>query len=187
MMELLLRQTEIVIGKMGIWAVRQLKNLLPILSTILTNPFIISTPQLLLTSLFTLQTLLLNTWPRIGVPPHRLILLQTLSLSYGILFPPGSSASEQEIIDDYVEGSTEEEEEEGKPEGEGEEGKEKTIQKARKVLLKTGKIFVAAVEAGEEGKEGKEGGIWDEIDVLVRENPGLRELFGGPGGLDVKE
>lgn len=125
----------------------------------------------------------MNTWPRIGVLPHRLILLQTLSLSYGILFPPGSSALEEGVVDEIDKDKEEREGErveEREGEGEGEKGKEKLIQKARQELLKTGKIFVAAVEAGEE--EGKEGGIWDEINAVVGENPGLRELFGSPGG-----
>ncbi|CAG8979861.1 hypothetical protein HYALB_00002634 [Hymenoscyphus albidus] len=67
--------------KMGIESVKHLKDTLPLLATRLTSPF--STPSLLHTTLLTLQSTLLNTWPRLLTQKaYRLEVIKMLSLCW---------------------------------------------------------------------------------------------------------
>lgn len=63
--EILLTQTKLLIEKMGIGSIKHLKDILPIISTTLTDPFVASKSSLLLAGLRCLQSLILNAWPRV--------------------------------------------------------------------------------------------------------------------------
>ncbi|GAB1319043.1 hypothetical protein MFIFM68171_09253 [Madurella fahalii] len=63
--EVLCQQTAAILSQMGIHAVKHLKDLIPMLSTIMTDPFASAAPATLLSAIKTLQTVLANCWPRI--------------------------------------------------------------------------------------------------------------------------
>jgi tRNA nucleotidyltransferase (CCA-adding enzyme) len=56
---------QVLVGHMGIESVKHLSSILPLLSTILQEPFIISHRVLVMSSLKALQAVMLNGWPRI--------------------------------------------------------------------------------------------------------------------------
>ncbi|KAH8594490.1 hypothetical protein B0O99DRAFT_625064 [Bisporella sp. PMI_857] len=67
-------------GKLGIHSVKHLKDILPILSAILEDPF--TAAALLRTSIKTLEATILNAWPRISEPVHRMTILKSLVLCW---------------------------------------------------------------------------------------------------------
>lgn len=70
-----------ILDKLGINSVKYLKDLLPILATVLEDPFV--TPALLGAALAALEALLRNAWPRIG--GYQKTVLRALVLCEGIL------------------------------------------------------------------------------------------------------
>lgn len=68
----------ILASDMGIETVKHLRDLVPLLSTILQEPFALSHVSVLLATLHALQSILLNAWPRI--PRHRGTILMGLCL-----------------------------------------------------------------------------------------------------------
>jgi len=70
-MEILVEQMSILISKMGIYSVKHLKDILPILSTVLTDPFATAHGRLLLEAVKALQVVVLNGWPRMNEERHR--------------------------------------------------------------------------------------------------------------------
>ncbi|TVY43250.1 Uncharacterized protein LSUB1_G000919 [Lachnellula subtilissima] len=80
--QLLLEQTKVLVEKMGIHAVKHLKDLIPILSTTLTDPFAPTNPPLLLSAIHALQTVLLNCWPRISEPKYKIEIIKALSVCW---------------------------------------------------------------------------------------------------------
>jgi hypothetical protein len=69
--EVLVEQMSILISKMGIHSVKHLKDILPILSTVLTDPFATAHGRLLLEAVKALQVVVLNGWPRMNEERHR--------------------------------------------------------------------------------------------------------------------
>ncbi|KAK0735681.1 hypothetical protein B0T21DRAFT_190623 [Apiosordaria backusii] len=65
--ELLCQETVEILEAMGVHAVKHLKDLIPMISTILTDPFASAAPQTLLSAIKALQAILRNCWPRL--PP----------------------------------------------------------------------------------------------------------------------
>ncbi|KAK4462778.1 hypothetical protein QBC42DRAFT_326296 [Cladorrhinum samala] len=63
--QILNHQTVHILNEMGVHAVKHLKDLIPILSVTLTDPFASSSPQTLLSAILALQAVLSNCWPRI--------------------------------------------------------------------------------------------------------------------------
>lgn len=60
----LVKELTTLIPKLGISSVKHLKDTLPLLSSILSDPFATSQPALLLSAVKCLQVLILNAWPR---------------------------------------------------------------------------------------------------------------------------
>jgi len=58
------------------------KDIIPIQSTILTDPFVLSNSTLLLATLKVTQSTILNCWPRMLEAVHRLELVKALSLCW---------------------------------------------------------------------------------------------------------
>lgn len=56
-----------ILTSLGLDSVKHLPFLLPMLSSILTHPFVTASPPLLLSSVQALQAIILNTWPRMHV------------------------------------------------------------------------------------------------------------------------
>ncbi|KAI9649859.1 hypothetical protein NHQ30_002441 [Ciborinia camelliae] len=81
--EILIAQIGIVIAEMGIWGVKHLKDILPIMSKILMDPFLPDTsPSLVIKTLETLRGVIIVLSPRIGVQDHRLMILEALGSLY---------------------------------------------------------------------------------------------------------
>lgn len=76
--EILVEQMSMLISKMGIHSVKHLKDILPILSAILTDPFVTSHERLLLEAVKALQVVVLNGWPRMSEERHKNEIIQTL-------------------------------------------------------------------------------------------------------------
>ncbi|CAD6448751.1 dd3292e5-bb48-432e-9c6d-252aaf7ae78a [Sclerotinia trifoliorum] len=150
--EILISQIGIIIPKMKISGVKHLKNILPIISNILINPFFPDTsPSLIIKTLRTLREVILVLWPRISVKEHRLLILRALGLLYCNTRSNSVGRSvDRKIVD--VEAETE----------------------ITKELQETGKVFVAAVQMGDD--EAKEAfGL--ELDTLVQTEGGLASIF----------
>lgn len=71
---------QIILGHLGIASVKHLPNLVPLLSAILQEPFIIAHKALTVSTLKALQALMLNAWPRI--PAHRSAITMGLCLCW---------------------------------------------------------------------------------------------------------
>ncbi|KAK4126047.1 hypothetical protein N657DRAFT_679059 [Parathielavia appendiculata] len=63
----LCQQTVAVLTEMGVHAVKHLKDLIPMLSSIMTDPFAPVAPKMLLSAIKAMQAVLANCWPRIPV------------------------------------------------------------------------------------------------------------------------
>ncbi|KAF2829341.1 poly A polymerase C-terminal region-like protein [Ophiobolus disseminans] len=72
---------QVVLGHMGIESVKHLPSIIPLLSNILQEPFIVSHRALTVSTLAALQAIMLNAWPRI--PGHRGAIMMGLSLCWG--------------------------------------------------------------------------------------------------------
>jgi len=115
--EILVTQISRILSKMGIHSVKYLKDILPILTTVLTDPFGPARPSLLLSGMKTLQAVILNCWPRIALDKgHRMEVVKMLVLCWKNL-----------------------------SEGE-EDGKEKGLDEVKEELKVAGKLLVGAVE-----------------------------------------
>ncbi|KAK3390976.1 hypothetical protein B0H63DRAFT_539533 [Podospora didyma] len=64
--EVLCQQAALVIGQMGIHAVKHLKDLIPMISSIMIDPFAPACPATLVSAIQALQAILANCWPRIA-------------------------------------------------------------------------------------------------------------------------
>ncbi|KAF7910574.1 hypothetical protein BELL_0121g00110 [Botrytis elliptica] len=79
--EILVVQIGIIIPEMRISSVKYLKDILPILVNILSNPFFPDTsPSLVINTLKTLREVILVLWPRISADDHRLVIISALTL-----------------------------------------------------------------------------------------------------------
>jgi tRNA nucleotidyltransferase (CCA-adding enzyme) len=71
----------VLVGHMGIDSVKHLSNILPLLCTVLQEPFILSHKALTVSTLKALQAVMLNGWPRI--PSYVALLMMGLCLCWG--------------------------------------------------------------------------------------------------------
>ncbi|RDW80823.1 hypothetical protein BP5796_05521 [Coleophoma crateriformis] len=152
--ELLVKETNILIKKMGIHAVKYLKDILSILSTILSNPFSSAQPTLSRQAIITLQTLILNCWPRMTEPMHRVEIIKVLVLCWNTL------EAEQ-----HEEGGT----------NEMEQG-QREREKMKEEIKIAGRLLVASVSCVEE--ENRKVDIREELTPLMKVDAGVPEIFG---------
>jgi len=73
-------QLQVILGHMGIDSVKHLPHIVPLLSAILQEPFIVTHKALTMSTLKALRVLMLNTWPRI--PAHRGAIMMGLCLCW---------------------------------------------------------------------------------------------------------
>ncbi|KAG4030764.1 hypothetical protein MFRU_011g02180 [Monilinia fructicola] len=148
--EILISQISIIIPKMGIWGVRHLKDILPVTSNILINPFLTDTyPSLVLNTLKTLREVILVLWPRIGVEGHRLSIFQALVISFGnARLEPGEISEQKKRVHEDI----------------------------LKELQETGKVFVAAVRGAED--EDVKRTFEDELVKIIETDEELARIFG---------
>ncbi|KAH0565690.1 hypothetical protein GP486_000909 [Trichoglossum hirsutum] len=85
--ESLVSQMRLLVSEMGIWSVKHLKDMIPMLSDILSEPFATAYPPLLITTIQTLQTIILTDWPRIAA--HRAEVLRGLTFCWLKLMEDG--------------------------------------------------------------------------------------------------
>jgi tRNA nucleotidyltransferase (CCA-adding enzyme) len=78
---IIMSHLQALLGHLGIEAVKHLPNVIPLLSTILQEPFILGHKPLALSTLKALKAVLLNAWPR--VPSHRGAIVIGLCLCWG--------------------------------------------------------------------------------------------------------
>ncbi|KAF7903657.1 uncharacterized protein EAF01_006706 [Botrytis porri] len=125
--EILVVQIGIIIPEMNISGVKHLKDILPILVNILSNPFFPETsPSLVINTLKTLRGVALVLWPRISTDEHRLVIISALTL-----------------LNCHICSKVDEKSEEKK-------GKNSEILNE---LLETGKVFTAVVQQAGDEKE----------------------------------
>ncbi|KAL8657980.1 MAG: hypothetical protein Q9226_001390 [Calogaya cf. arnoldii] len=74
--ELLMKKSTDFVNAMGVYCVKHLKDLLPVIMTILTAPFATAYPPLLNASLQVLRAIIVNGWPRLAF--HRAEILEGL-------------------------------------------------------------------------------------------------------------
>ncbi|ESZ95200.1 hypothetical protein SBOR_4431 [Sclerotinia borealis F-4128] len=149
--QILISQLGICISKMGIWGVKHLKDILPIITNILMNPFLPrASPSLIIETLNTLREIILVLWPRISFDVHRLIILQALALLHGNVGTELADASEDEAI-------------------------KNTQGEIMKGLRQTARVFVVAVKGTED--EDVKGIFEEELDSVIEANGDLATLF----------
>lgn len=73
--------SSVLVGHMGIETVKHLPDLIPMLSTILQEPFALSHTKVVIATLHAVQNVISNAWPRI--PAHRGNILMGLCLLWG--------------------------------------------------------------------------------------------------------
>jgi hypothetical protein len=90
------------IGRMGIHGVKHLKDVIPILSAALSDPFAPMNPDLLLLATNALKSTILNCWPRMKEEAHRMeivkvpIPIQTSSEPFTVLLSVIDEANSQD-------------------------------------------------------------------------------------------
>lgn len=159
---LLLEQMRLLVGRMGVHAVKHLKAIIPVITTPLLTPFSSSDPQLLLSALRALQAVLLNCWVRIGEERYRYVIVSIRIRSLGenmrLLI-----LSRMEILSAVVVCWRDVGDADA-----GDEGLE--LEEVRRELGVTGRLFVRAVEGAVD--------IRAEMQVLVDVDEGVGVLFG---------
>lgn len=70
----------VIFSHMGLDSVKHLSFILPMLSSILSHPFVTASPPLLLSSIKALQSVIMNAWPRMGV--YRMEVLKSVALPW---------------------------------------------------------------------------------------------------------
>ncbi|KAL2140987.1 hypothetical protein VTI28DRAFT_2992 [Corynascus sepedonium] len=80
--EVLCQQTMPILDEMGVHAVKHLKDLIPMLSAIMTDPFAPVAPATLLAAIQALQRVLANCWPRIPGSPWQDEIINALVLCW---------------------------------------------------------------------------------------------------------
>ncbi|KAK0714934.1 hypothetical protein B0H67DRAFT_229057 [Lasiosphaeris hirsuta] len=103
--ELLYRQLALILKQMGIYAVKHLKDLIPMISATLTDPFAPAAPAILRSAIKALQAVLAACWPRIPGSPWQDEIINALTLCWcnihdddTAVFVPVRPAFEQELI-----------------------------------------------------------------------------------------
>ncbi|KAG9234059.1 hypothetical protein BJ875DRAFT_462668 [Amylocarpus encephaloides] len=99
---ILLRQLGIILPKLGIHAVKHIRDILPIVTLILTNPFSPSQTPLLLSAILALRAIVLNAWPRLLTQDmYRLEVLKSLCMCWqNVLRDDGDMERKEEKIEE---------------------------------------------------------------------------------------
>ncbi|OBT61657.1 hypothetical protein VE03_08418 [Pseudogymnoascus sp. 23342-1-I1] len=81
-LELLLGEMNEIINRLHIYSIKHAKDILPLLSAVLVDPFAPSNPALLLRGIKTIQTMILNCWPILSEEHHRVQIVKALSICW---------------------------------------------------------------------------------------------------------
>ncbi|KAH8678662.1 hypothetical protein BGZ60DRAFT_401540 [Tricladium varicosporioides] len=154
--KVLLEELRVIVVKMEIHAVKHLKDILPMIFTVLSDPFAVTNVSLLLSAIYVLQSTILNCWVRLGLSKYRLEIFKALCLCWKNAGEElvGSANGEMEKLGNVVE-----------------------------ELKATGRIFIAAIaEGGDEASSDHGANVKNEVRMLVEVDGSLRDLFGIGGG-----
>ncbi|KAJ0113995.1 hypothetical protein J7T55_010239 [Diaporthe amygdali] len=80
--EVLLMQTAKIVDEMRIHSVKHLKDLIPMHTEVMTNPFAALAPSTLSAAIEGLQALIANCWPRLSTPAYQDELIKALVVCY---------------------------------------------------------------------------------------------------------
>ncbi|TLS27977.1 hypothetical protein PpBr36_01723 [Pyricularia pennisetigena] len=80
--EVLLNKTGLVVQEMGIYSVKHLKDLIPMLASVMEDPFAMAHLPSLLAAIEALQAVIANSWPRLGQPPWREAIIKALVICW---------------------------------------------------------------------------------------------------------
>ncbi|KAL8399587.1 hypothetical protein RB594_000110 [Gaeumannomyces avenae] len=69
--EVLVRHAGLIVDEMKVHAVKHLKDLIPMISSVMEEPFAMAHPPSLLAAIGALQAVIRNCWPRLARPPWR--------------------------------------------------------------------------------------------------------------------
>jgi tRNA nucleotidyltransferase/poly(A) polymerase len=94
---LIMSQVPILLGRMGIDTVKHLPDLVPLMSTILREPFALGHKRLLLSTLGALQSVLLNAWPRLLA--YRGAIMMGICMLWGRCVEERKKADGQDVED----------------------------------------------------------------------------------------
>ncbi|KAH6882246.1 tRNA nucleotidyltransferase [Alternaria rosae] len=92
---LIMSYVPVLLGHMGIDCVKHLRDLLPLISAILQEPFALSHKPLLLSALKGLQSVLLNAWPRL--PGYRGLVMMGICLLWARCVEERKKAGSQDV------------------------------------------------------------------------------------------
>ncbi|KAI6431010.1 hypothetical protein MCOR21_004243 [Pyricularia oryzae] len=76
--QVLLSKTGLVVQEMGIHSVKHLKDIVPMLTSVMEEPFAMAHLPSLLAAIEALQAVIANCWPRLGLPPWRDAIIKAL-------------------------------------------------------------------------------------------------------------
>ncbi|RSM07981.1 hypothetical protein CEP52_004916 [Fusarium oligoseptatum] len=80
--QVLMQKTASIVNCLGIYSIKHLKNLLSMISTIMTDPFATAHPPTVITATQALNTIIANCWPRIQETEHAEQIIRILSLCW---------------------------------------------------------------------------------------------------------
>ncbi|KAK0722163.1 hypothetical protein B0T26DRAFT_205586 [Lasiosphaeria miniovina] len=147
--EVLCQQTALIIGEMGIHAVKHLKDLIPLLSGIMTDPFAPVSPATLLSAIQALEAVLANCWPKIPVSPWEDEIITALAvcwLNWNDDDTPGAAVTARG-------GQVEQE------------------------LIKLAQALGAVLESGSKTETNSPADLYERVAPLVAKEPSLDRLF----------
>ncbi|KAF3767499.1 hypothetical protein M406DRAFT_252813, partial [Cryphonectria parasitica EP155] len=94
----LLSQTADIVREMGIQAVKHLKDLIPMHSEVMTNPFAPLAPDMLLSALHSLESLISICWPRLSTPAYQDELVKALVVCFLNVHDEKSNDSDKDLV-----------------------------------------------------------------------------------------
>jgi hypothetical protein len=130
--EILIEQMSVLVAKIGIHSVKHLKDIIPILSAVMSDPFAAAHERLLLETVKALQVTILNTWPRMSEEGHRNEIIKALVVAWKTM---------NETIQEQKRGGDERKEDVG-----CDEIHENALESGRKEIKIAGRLLVKAIE-----------------------------------------
>jgi hypothetical protein len=95
----LVTELGLLIKLLNVHCIKHLPHILPILTTTLSDPFSTANPNLLLSAIGTLQTLILNAWPRMCDDGHRMAIVKAIVLCWRSV---GDEIMEKKRVSDEI-------------------------------------------------------------------------------------
>jgi hypothetical protein len=150
---ILLTSLSTLLSKMGIKCVKHLKDILPVLTQALTDPFAGSRPEGLLEGMKCLRNLVLNAWPRMGLKEggHGMEVVRMLVVCWKVVFDAedGISLGDKDDMERI-----------------------RQLQEVRKEIEVVGRLLVKAIDAVDPGVA-----VQEELRPLLEADTSLGDIF----------